>query len=443
MKNPLAKDITIYSMIKFTVPTILMMVVMALYTMVDGIFVARLVSTDALSAVNIVYPILNITIGIGIMFATGASALVGKEMGEGNNKKARAHFSMVVYVGLVVTFICAILLFGFIDPLIKALGATERLYDYCYIYGLILILFIPIEFLQIMFQYFFVTAGKPRISLITTIAGGVANIVLDYVFIVPLDMGVAGAALATGIGFSIPALFGLFYFSFKRKGTLFLTKAKFEGKIVGRVCLNGSSEMVVNLAISVTTILYNLMMLRYIGEDGVAAITIVLYAEFLLNAIFLGYVSGVAPLFSYNYGEKNIPKLKRLFKFSWIFVVTTSIVTVLATRVLAEPIVTLFAQEGTYVYNLAIGGFHIFALGFIFMGSNIFASGLFTSLSNGKISALISFMRTFFLLSLMIIALPTIFGIGTIWLAVPVAESISAIIVIICIVKYRKKYEYC
>ncbi len=349
---------------------------------------------------------------------------------------------MIVYVGIVVSIICATLALIFIEPLLKFLGATEILYDYCYIYGLILILFMPVEMLQVLFQYYFVTAGKPTFGLIATICGGVANIGLDYLFIVIFDMGVAGAALATGIGFSIPAIFGLLYFIFYRKGTLYLVKTKLEIKVLGKICSNGSSEMVVNLAISVTTILYNLVMLKYLGEDGVAAITIVLYAEFLLVAIFLGYSSGVAPLLSYNFGEKNIVSLKKLFKKSLVFISTISIVMFFTARFLAGPISGIFAQKGSYVYNLALEGFEIFSFGFLFIGINVFASALFTSLSNGKISALISFLRTFLLLSIMIILLPTLFGIDFIWAAVPIAEAMSLVIATVCVIKYRKRYQY-
>ena len=442
MNNPLAKQITTINLIKFTAPTIGMMVIMAFYTMVDGIFVARLVNTDALSAVNIVYPLISFMVGISVMLATGSSAIVGKEMGEKQIERAREHFSMIVYVGIVVSVACAVIILIFIDPILRFLGTTDLLYDYCYVYALILTLFIPVEMLQILFQFFFVTAGKPTLGLAATIMGGIANVVLDYVFIVPMGMGVAGAALATGVGFSIPAIIGLFYFMFNRKGTIYLTKARLEIKTLGKICLNGSSEMVVNLAISVTTILYNLIMMKALGEDGVAAITIVLYAEYLLNAVFLGYSSGVAPLFSYNFGEQNVDALKKLLKKSQIFILVASIGIAVIARALAEPIVMIFAKSGTNVYDIAIDGFYIFGIGFLFMGSNIFASALFTSLSNGKVSALISFLRTFILLSAMIVLLPTLFGIEAIWAAVPVAEAMALIVSVICIVKHRSKYNY-
>lgn len=280
------------------------------------------------------------------------------------------------------------------------------------------------------------------IGLIVTFIGGVTNIVLDYVFIVVMDMGIKGAALGTGIGFSIPALIGLIYFALNRKGTIYLVKTKFDFSVILKACSNGSSEMITNLSVAVTTILFNITMMKYLGKDGVAAITIVLYSEFLFNAIFLGYSSGVAPLYSYNYGVKDTQKIKKLFRYSIIFIGATSVVIFALVNVLSDDIVGIFVKGNREVFEIALNGMNLFSFGFLFMGSNIFISSLFTALSNGKVSAGLSFIRTFVLISLMIMILPLIFGVNGIWLAVPVAEVIALIVSIICVVKLRDIYLY-
>ncbi len=441
-KNSLSKKISVLSLAKFTLPSIAMMIVMAFYTMVDGIFVARLIDTDAFAAVNIVYPILNIVNGVGIMLAAGGCAFVGKELGEKKDQIARRHFSMVVYFGIGIGLIGMALSITFIDPIITFLGASPITYEYCYDYGFILMLFMPVEILQILFQYFFVVAGRPIFGLVATIVGGVANIVLDYYFIAVLDMGVGGAALATGIGFTIPAVTGIVYFSVKRKGTLYLTFAKLEWNPIKKIMQNGSSEMVASLALSVTTILFNWVMLKYIGETGVAAISIMLYVDYLLNAVFFGYEIGVAPLFSYNYGAGNKSNLKKLMKLSLRFIAVAAIIIFFIANVFSDQLIGIFVEPNDPVFAITKDGLWLFSLAFLVMGFNIFASAVFTALSNGKISALISFLRTFLLLSGAILLLPELFGIGAVWLAVPVAESVAIIVSLICILKYRKRYEY-
>lgn len=279
MKNPLAKKYTTFGLLRFTLPTIVMMVFMSLYTMVDGIFVSRFISTTALSAVNIVFPVVCFVIAVGIMLGQ-----------------------------------------LFFHPLLRVLGANEVVWQFCYDCGRVLLWFVPLAILQMIFQYFFVVAARPGLGLAVTVAGGVTNIVLDWVFIVPGGMGVAGAALATGIGYAIPGLFGLWYFTFRRGGSLYFVKPKFDGWALFKTCTNGASEMVTNLSMAVTTLIFNLLMMRYLGEDGVAAITIVLYAQYLLTSLFLGYSSGVGPLISYNHGSGDTGTLRKLFKISMSFI---------------------------------------------------------------------------------------------------------------------------
>ena len=287
MKNQLAIKINFLTLMKFTLPTVIMMIFMSLYTMVDGIFVSRFVNTSALSAINIVYPMLSVVVAMGVMLGCGGSALCATMLGQNQKQKAKQSFTLISMVGFTIGIFISIIGITFIEPIIKALGSNDAIYQYCYEYLYIALLFVPLTIMQMIFQFLFVTAGKPHIGLISTIIGGIANIVLDYIFIVPLNMGIGGAALATGIGGSIPAIVGLIYFSIKNKGTLRFVKPTFDMKVILKTCGNGSSEMVTNLATAVTTILFNTIMIKLAGEDGVAAVTIVLYAQFLLTALFI------------------------------------------------------------------------------------------------------------------------------------------------------------
>lgn len=440
--NTFEKKITPGFLLKFTLPSVIMMVFNSFYTMVDGGFVSNMVGTTALSAVNISYPLISLVFAIGIMLASGGSAVVAKQMGEGQQLKAKQSYTFIVTCGVVVGIIIAAIGLLFTKEISLLLGANEAIYEYCYDYILYISIFIPFAILQVLFQFFFVTAGKPNLGLILTILGGVANIFLDYLFMGPMNLGIKGAAIATGIGFTIPAVIGLIWFAKKEDRLLCFTKPKFDGKVLLKTCTNGSSEMVSNLAVAVTTFLFNKLMMRYVGEDGVAALTIVLYAQFLFTAVFLGYTSGIAPLFSYNYGAQNEKRLKKLFKLSIIFITICSIGAYAFSLLLAKPVVALFSEPNSTVYNLAIHGMDLFGISFLFMGFNIFASGLFTSFSNGLISAILSFLRTFVFIILAIMILPKFLDVNGIWLSIPVAEIVALFVSVIFMLKYKKVYQY-
>ncbi len=441
-KNSLAQKFNFGSLIKFSLPTIVMMVFMSLYTMVDGAFVSRLIGTSALSAVNIVFPLVSVVIAVGVMLATGASAILAREMGQGELHRARQHFTFIILVGLAMGLLISLLGFSFSRPLLQLLGANESLYPLCRSYLLALLWFVPAGVLQMLFQTLLVTAGRPGLGLAVTLAGGIANIVLDYLFIGPLQMGIAGAAIATGIGYCIPAVFGLLYFTLKRCGTLFFVQPRFDGPMLLASCTNGSSEMVTNLSTAVTTFLFNIMMMRYLGEDGVAAITILLYAQYLLVAVYLGYATGVAPVISYNYGCQNTGQLRRVFKTSLWFIGGLSLLTFAAASTLAQPIVSLFAPQGSAVFSLAVEGFRLFSFSFLFMGVNVFASALFTAFSNGKVSALLSFLRTFVFIVSSLLVLPQFIGVTGIWLAIPLAELLGVLFSAFFLASRRKRYQY-
>lgn len=441
-KNVLARKFTFWSLIKFTLPTIVMMVFMSMYTMVDGVFVSNFIGENALSAVNMVYPLVSVVVAIAIMLATGGSAVIARKMGANKKDEAKQNFTLIVIFGIIVGFILMLIGVIFIEPIIKLLGATAALHDYCRDYLMIMMLFAPFAILQMLFQYFFVTAGKPNLGLIATIAGGVVNVVLDYLFIGPFNMGIAGAAISTGIGYSIPAIFGLLYFAFSKNGTLHFVKPKFDGKMLLESSSNGASEMVTNLSTAVTTLLFNLIMIKYLGEDGVAAITIVLYAQFLLTAIYIGFSSGVAPIISYNYGESNVTELKKIFKTSMIFITISAICVFVLSIILSPVIVRIFVKPSSSVFALATHGFLLFSFSYLFTGYNIFSSAMFTAFSNGKVSAIISFLRTFVFIIAGVLLLPMLIGANGIWLAVPIAEVLTVIVSVLYFVRLKDVYHY-
>ena len=418
------------SLLRFAFPTIVMMIFMGLYTIVDTIFVAQFVNTDALSSINIVCPIINITVGLGTMIATGGNAIVSRKMGAGENQEAKEDFTLLILTGAVIGFL--ILLGGtiWIDKIVYALGASDLLFPYCKDYLMVLFLFIPANILQTLFSNLFVTAGKPGLGFGLSVLAGVANIILDYIFIVPCGLGIQGAALGTGFGYLIPTVAGLAYFA-RSKGTLSFTRPKLKLAVIGESCFNGSSEMVGQLATAVTTFLFNRTMMNLLGEDGVAAITIIIYSQFLLNTLYIGYSMGIAPIIGFNYGNRNEVQQKKVFSISMRFIAAASVL-----------IFAVSMFGGSYIVRLFADGFTIFSYSFLFCGLNNFTSAMFTALSNGKVSAVLSFLRTFGLLAGGILLLPRIWGITGVWLAVPVAEGIMFVVSAICLIHYRKKYSY-
>lgn len=441
MSNSITKDFKFFSLIRFALPTIIMMIFMSLYTIVDGIFISRLLGTDALSASNIVYPVISIILAVGIMLSTGGSALIAKKLGEGKEREAREDFSFLIFISFLFSIVILLLGNIFIYPIVRALGSTDVLLPYCIDYLSISLFLAPAAMLQIMFQTFFVTAGKPFIGLILTISGGIANMVLDYLFMGPFNMGISGAALATGIGQLIPAVIGLFYFFFTRH-SLYITKPVFRFQIIKESCFNGSSEMVTNLSSAIVTYLFNVTMLKFLGEPGVAAITIVLYGQFLFNALYLGFSMGVAPVISYNHGSQNLSLLKRIFKICIAFISISSVIITGVALVSSPVIVEIFTPAGTDTYTIAKTGFFLFSINYIFAGINIFSSSMFTAFSDGKVSALISFVRTFILIVLNIILLPYLIGVNGVWLAVPMAEFMTLFLSVYFFYKKRNVYHY-
>ena len=440
--NALAREFHTVSLIKFALPNIGMMIFLSLYTIVDGMFISRLVGTTALSAIKMSFPLNSLQMAIGIMLGTGGSAIIARRQGEGRADEARQNFTMLVTVAALVGLCFAVLGNIFLDPILRVLGTSELQWADCRIYTLIQLAFAPMLFLQTSFQTLFVTAGKPGLGLLTSVGGGITNMVLDWLFIGPMNMGVAGAAIATCLGYCVPSVIGLVYFFRNRNGSLFFVPFKFDGATLAAACGNGSSEMVSNIANAVTTFMFNMLFMRYRGEDGVAAITIAMYFQFVFTAVYFGFSMGVAPVISYKFGERNISQLGRIFRICMTFVLACSLGAYLLSWVTLEPALTLFTPRGSGVYEIAMSGFPIYAVSFLLMGTSIFASSLFTALSDGLVSAIISFSRTLVFLAAMLLLLPLILEELGIWLAVPVAEGLGVMVSVYFLFKGRKKYQY-
>ncbi len=425
------------SLLRFAFPTIVMMVFMGLYTIVDTIFVARFVSTDALSAINIVCPVINLTVGLGTMIAAGGSAVVSRKMGAGLEQEAKEDFTLLVLAAAGIG--AAILICGtlWLNPILLALGASERLLPYCRDYLGLLLLFLPANVIQTVYANLFVTAGKPGLGFGLSVLAGLANILLDYVFIVPGGMEIRGAALGTGLGYLIPAAAGTVFF-FRNRGALFFVKPRWRGALLTESCLNGSSEMVGQLAAALTTFLFNLTMMEWLGEDGVAAVTIMIYSQFLLNTLFIGFSMGVAPVIGFHYGSGNRKQQRKILSICIRFLAAASLLIFALSISGGSLVVRMFTPDASRVYEIAAAGFPVFSVSFLFCGFNIFISALFTALSNGKVSAVLSFLRTFGLLCGGILLLPRLFGITGVWMAVPMAEGIMFFVSLGCLIYYRE-----
>lgn len=441
MNTSLNQPITLPSLLRFTLPSMAMMVVMSLYTVVDGTFVSRLIGTDAFSAVNIVYPLLSLTVGLGTMFGTGLAAIVSRMQGQGEVDRANRTLSFVLLSGTVLGVICTLVSWIFLDPILIAMGADASILDYCRDYALPLLPFFAPNILQLAFQALYVADGRPGMGLGVTVLGGLTNVALDYLFIAKLDMGISGAAVATGIGYTIPTLFGLWYFA-RGRGALRFVRPVAAWRDLVNTASNGSSEMVSNLSTSVTTFLFNIIMMRLLGSDGVAAISVLLYLDFVLIALSLGYSLGVAPLISYCRGSGDVARLQKLVRLSFALTVGTGLVMTLATLLFADGLSAIFTPRDSTVYLLAVSGLRIYGISYLFKGINVFSSALFTALEDGRTSALLSCMRTLVLLTGSLIALAALFGVDGVWFAAPVAEGLALVLSLLCLWRYRRTYDY-
>lgn len=442
MKHAMDHPITPAFLLRFTLPSIVMMIVLSMYTVVDGTLVSHLVGTEAFSAINVVYPILGVVVALGTMFGTGTTAIVSRKLGQGDQKGANEIFSFVLSVTIVIGIAFAALVLIFLRSIIRMLGANDVLFPYCYGYAFPVVCFLPMSMLQIQFQTLIVAAGKPQIGLILTVGSGIVNVVLDLVFMGIFGWGISGAAIATGIGFCIPAIFGLCYFRFYSKAAFRLVRPTRNWKQLAHAAANGSSEMVSYLSESVTTFLFNITMMRLLGQDGVAAVAIVLYLDFVLVAVSLGYAMGVAPLISYNYGKEDKANIRKIFRLSVLLCLCVGVCMTLGTRLFAGRLATVFTPAGSAVYVLAVEGLRCYGLSYLCKGCNLFASALFTAFGNGRVSAFLSFLRTLFFLSGSIILMAALFGVTGVWFAAPIAEGLALCVSIFCVWRYRRTYPY-
>lgn len=439
--HSLSKKFTFGSLLLFALPTTLTMMIRSLYCIVDGIFISRYVGTNALSATNIVFPMIYVIIAIATMLAMGSNAIIAKKLGEGKNSEARGVFSMIVLAGIIIGVFLTFFGILFLEPLVRLLGSSDMLLEDCKMYlGINLAFSIP-YILQILFQTFFITEGRPNTSLILTTLAGITNVILDYLFMVPMEMGVKGAALATGIGYMVPAIPGILYFFSSRK-TLFFQKPLMKLHYFLGSCKNGASGFILNISTGIVTLAFNIIMLQLVGADGVAAITIIQYAQFLLISCFMGFSQGVGPIISFNYGSQNHKQLQQVFKTSIISIAITSLVIVLGSELFGNKIVEVFTPHGTSVYHLASYGFAVFAVNFLFAGFNTYASIMFSALSNGTASSVLSFIRSFGLIIAALLILPAILGITGVWLAIPVAEAGGFVLTLYYFRKYKSVYHY-
>lgn len=440
-QNVYDKPVTLGNILKFAVPTIAMSVFMSFYTMVDGLFVSNLIGTSALSAINLTAPVIQVVTAISTMLATGGSAVIMKKMGEQKPKEAKEDFTFLILVNVVVGLVMTMLGYSLMETIFGSMGLSPDVANYCTSYlSRYLVFTIPILLMN-NFTLYMIASEKATLSLVCSVSGGVLNIVLDYIFIGLLDMGISGAAIATGLGYSVTAVVGLFVFS-RKKSLLHFTKPAFRFKVLASAATNGCSEMATALVTGIITMMFNWTMLHYVGEDGVAAVTIIMYVLMFASSLYTGYSYGVAPMLSYYYGEKNHEKLKKLVFTSLKVIGVISLVTVAASFAATKPLVSIFARPDNPVYGLAVTGNRICTLALFFIGFNIFASGMFTALSNGIASAILAFSRSFVFMLITMLILPVILGVNGIWLATPVAELMALVLSALMFVKYRKRYQY-
>lgn len=442
MNIQLSEHFTYKKLIKFTIPTIVMMIFTSIYGVVDGIFVSNIVGSQAFAGVNLIMPALMILGGVGFMIGTGGSALVSKTIGEGDGEKANRYFSMLIYVLIIVGLILSIIGFIIMKPISCLLGAEGELIDICVTYGRVIVIALIPFLLQNCFQSFLIVAEKPKMGLIISIITGLTNMVLDFLLIYVFKWGVFGAALATGLSQFVGGIIPFIYFISKNNSKLRLVKTKFELKPILNACSNGSSEMVTNISISLVSMLYNLQLMKYAGSNGVVAYGIIMYVGFIFIGTYLGYSVGTAPIIGYHYGAGNKEELKNLFKKSLKLIIITSIVMTALAEILSKPLSSIFVGYDKQLLDITTNAIRIFAISYIISGINIFASSFFTALNNGPISAAISFLRTLLFQIAMIFILPAIWGLNGIWLAVVVAEILALIVSIIFLICNRNKYEY-
>ena len=440
-ENAYHKPVTLKNILSFAVPTIAMSLFMSFYTMVDGLFVSNLIGSSALSAINLTAPVIQLVTAVSTMLATGGSAVIMKKMGEGKRREAREDFTLLILVNVLAGAAMCALGYLITGRLFGAMDLTPEAAGYCVDYLSRYLLFTVPILLMNNFTLYMIASEKAGLSLLCTVAGGVLNIVLDYVFIAVCGLGIGGAAIATGLGYSVTAAAGLFVFS-RKKSLLHFTRPALRPRVLLDAASNGCSEMATALVTGIVTMMFNWTMLRYVGEDGVAAVTIIMYVLMFASSLYTGYSYGVAPMLSYYWGERNHEKLKKLVSVSLRIILVISLTTAAFSYAATEPLVSIFARPDDPVYGLAVAGNRLCTLALLFIGFNIFASGMFTALSNGVVSAVLAFSRSFVFMLLTMLTLPALLGVAGVWLATPAAELMALALSAWMFFRYRGRYQY-
>ncbi len=427
---------------RFALPTMIVMISISTYSIVDGALISNMIGTDALAGLNIVMPISALFTAFGFMFSTGGSAYVATKLGEGRREEASGAFSGIVTAAFAVAVVSEIIILSFSSVIVDLMGADSTLHGFAYDYMVVLAAFAPTFIIQYLITQFLIVAGRPGLSLACSLTAGLVNVVLDILFMGPFGMGIRGAALASGIGALVAVVMGALYFVLEKDSPIRFVRPSFNGRMLAKTCSNGASEMVSELSSAVTTLLFNITMMKYFGPDGVSAITILMYVEFIALAIVLGYSMGVAPLMSYCNGAGDRKQMKVLFSTSLKLVAVQSLITFVLMWAFANVIVGAFAGDSEHVMEIAERGAKIFAFAFLMMGFNAYASSLFTSLSNGLLSALISFIRGIILLAPLIVIAPMLLGPDGVWFAVPLTETVTFAVAAFFTVRKGPEYGY-
>ncbi|MBO4996558.1 MAG: MATE family efflux transporter [Lachnospira sp.] len=442
MSVSLSEHFTYKRLLRFVFPCIIMMIVTSIYSIVDGFFVSNCVGKNAFAAVNLIMPVLMALSAFGFMIGTGGSALVAFTLGEGKKEKANEIFSMLILSEFLFGMLVTVVGFIFMPQIARALGASSLIIEDCVRYGRIGILTIAFFMMQNSFQSFLVTAEQAKMGLIVSIACGLTNMTLDFLLVYVWPLGVTGAALATGISELIGAFIPLIYFMRKNKSRLRLVRPRFDARALRRACSNGASEMLTNLSASIIGMLYNMQLLKLAAENGVAAYGVIMYISFIFMAIYFGYSVGVNPVIGYHYGAGNQKELKNILKKSLVLTSIAAVVMTSAAQLLAPSLATLFVGYDKILHDMTVNGLRLYSLVFLLCGFNIFGSAFFTGLNNGKISAIISFLRTLVIQIACIFILPVFLGLNGIWLSVSVAEGLTLFVTASLLVVYRKRYGY-
>lgn len=442
MKIQLSEHFTYGKLLRFMLPSIIMMIFTSIYGVVDGIFVSNFAGKTPFAAINLIMPYLMVFGTLGFMVGTGGTALISKNLGLGNREKANEIFTLLTIVCVIGGLVLMVVSMVFLRPAAKLLGAEGQMLEDCVTYGMIVQTALVAYILQYAFQSFCVAAEKPNLSLWMMVVAGVCNIVLDALFVAVFHWGLIGAAVATAIAQIVGAIIPIVYFARPNDSLLRLGKCRFDGKALLRTCTNGSSELMSNLSMSLVGMLYNIQLMQYAGEDGVAAYGVIMYLNFVFMSVFIGVAIGTAPLFGFNHGADNRPELKNLFRKSLVILSVFSLAMTAASVLLARPLSAVFVGYDEALLEMTVRGLVIYSLSFLLSGFNMFGSSMFTAFNNGLVSAVISFVRTLVCQIAAVLLLPLVWELDGIWFSVVAAELAALILTVFCFVKFRKRYHY-